>query len=200
MTKSYIIGNGTSRKGFDLNQLTDGITIGCNSIYRDFTPDYVIGLDYSTRNKIDRIEDKPFRAILRRTDELGMHWLYCDDKPMLRISDVAVGPGNFRSGQMAACYAAQVLDCDPIVMIGIDFGRKLPDSGTPNDMYSSRNYPEDAGNGGYIIRAWRRLFAAYPKKRWIRVGDIPACDADFYRQYFGDTRLELINYEEMVSI
>ena len=34
---AYIIGNGPSRKGFDLNVLKDtGQTYGCNALYRDF--------------------------------------------------------------------------------------------------------------------------------------------------------------------
>ena len=38
---AYIIGNGPSRKGFDLNLLkTSGQIYGCNALYRDFVPDY----------------------------------------------------------------------------------------------------------------------------------------------------------------
>lgn len=38
---AFVIGNGTSRKGFDLLQLKDhGIVYGCNALYRDFRPKY----------------------------------------------------------------------------------------------------------------------------------------------------------------
>lgn len=41
---AYIIGNGPSRKGLDLDTL-DGITFGCNALYRDYSPDYLVSGD-----------------------------------------------------------------------------------------------------------------------------------------------------------
>ena len=43
---AYIIGNGPSRKGFDLNTLkATGQTYGCNALYRDFMPDFIFSVD-----------------------------------------------------------------------------------------------------------------------------------------------------------
>ena len=43
---AYIIGNGPSRKGFDLERLkATGQTYGCNAIYRDFMPDFIFSVD-----------------------------------------------------------------------------------------------------------------------------------------------------------
>lgn len=42
----FVIGNGESRRGFDLNQLKGhGTIIGCNALYRDFTPDILVSVD-----------------------------------------------------------------------------------------------------------------------------------------------------------
>ena len=39
---AYCIGNGPSRKNFDLNRLKEtGQTYGCNALYRDFMPDFI---------------------------------------------------------------------------------------------------------------------------------------------------------------
>jgi len=44
--KVFLIGNGSSRKNFDLNLLRGkGTIIGCNALYRDFTPDILICQD-----------------------------------------------------------------------------------------------------------------------------------------------------------
>ena len=43
---AYIIGNGTSRQGLDLNVLKGDIW-GCNALYRDYTPDYLTIIDVS---------------------------------------------------------------------------------------------------------------------------------------------------------
>lgn len=43
---AYIIGNGPSRKNFNLNLLKgSGQTYGCNALYRDFVPDYLFMVD-----------------------------------------------------------------------------------------------------------------------------------------------------------
>lgn len=44
MNNAFIIGNGVSRKSIDLTRL-NGVTYGCNAIYRDFTPDYLVAVD-----------------------------------------------------------------------------------------------------------------------------------------------------------
>jgi hypothetical protein len=42
----FLIGNGTSRKDFDLERLRGvGTIVGCNALYRDFAPDLLIAID-----------------------------------------------------------------------------------------------------------------------------------------------------------
>jgi len=44
--KALIIGNGITRKKFDLEKAAkDHITFGCNALYRDFKPDWLTSLD-----------------------------------------------------------------------------------------------------------------------------------------------------------
>ena len=41
-----MLGNGTSRKSIDLNQLKEhGTVYGCNALYREFNPDYLVAVD-----------------------------------------------------------------------------------------------------------------------------------------------------------
>ena len=43
---AFVIGNGTSRKTIDLDLLAkNGTTYGCNALYREFNPDYLIAVD-----------------------------------------------------------------------------------------------------------------------------------------------------------
>jgi len=60
---AYCIGNGPSRKGFDLNQLkSTGQTYGCNALYRDFIPDFIFSVD--TNMSMKMVEDQVgFRTI-----------------------------------------------------------------------------------------------------------------------------------------
>ena len=52
---AYIIGNGPSRKGFDLNQLkSTGQIYGCNALYRDFVPNYLFSVDAKMTQEISK--------------------------------------------------------------------------------------------------------------------------------------------------
>ena len=53
MSKAFCIGNGESRKGFDLEQLRPhGKIYGCNALYRDFTPDVLVAVDHGICHEI----------------------------------------------------------------------------------------------------------------------------------------------------
>lgn len=52
-TRAFIIGNGKSREGFDLEQLRPyGEIYGCNALYRDFEPDWLISIDEAITKEI----------------------------------------------------------------------------------------------------------------------------------------------------
>lgn len=49
----FLIGNGQSRKDFDLERLRPiGTIIGCNALYRDFNPDILIAIDSKMLNEL----------------------------------------------------------------------------------------------------------------------------------------------------
>jgi len=51
--RAFIIGNGASREGFDLEQLRPyGEIYGCNALYRDFEPDWLIAIDQAITEEI----------------------------------------------------------------------------------------------------------------------------------------------------
>ncbi len=53
MSRAFIIGNGKSREGVDLEQLRQyGKIYGCNALYRDFEPDYLIAIDDAITQEI----------------------------------------------------------------------------------------------------------------------------------------------------
>ena len=53
MKNVFLIGNGESRKDFNLNKLKPkGKIYGCNALYRDFTPDVLISVDHGIMHEI----------------------------------------------------------------------------------------------------------------------------------------------------
>ena len=44
---AYILGNGPSRKELDLDTLkSNGTVYGCNALYRDWSPNYIVANDW----------------------------------------------------------------------------------------------------------------------------------------------------------
>ena len=64
MSNAFIIGNGESRKDFDLNLLKgNGTIFGCNALYRDFMPHYLVAIDPRMKDEIN-ISDVPRGRII----------------------------------------------------------------------------------------------------------------------------------------
>ena len=70
---AYIIGNGESRKGFDLLMLKGrGVVFGCNAIYRDFAmsspkyalPDYLVAIDNPIITEIESSDFPSARVLI----------------------------------------------------------------------------------------------------------------------------------------
>jgi hypothetical protein len=50
---AFVLGNGTSRSKINLQELkTQGAVFGCNALYREFAPDYLIAVDVKMVNEI----------------------------------------------------------------------------------------------------------------------------------------------------
>ena len=74
MNTAFIIGNGTSRKGFDLTKLKPfGTIYGCNALYRDFfdnsIPDYLVAIDDGIIAEIEGSDFPSKRVIIPPIDE-----------------------------------------------------------------------------------------------------------------------------------
>ncbi len=53
LVSSFVFGNGESRRELDINKFKQyGPTVGCNAIYRDYSPDILIAVDVEMTNEI----------------------------------------------------------------------------------------------------------------------------------------------------
>lgn len=74
MNTAFIIGNGTSRKGFDLTRLKPyGTIFGCNALYRDYPdhsiPDFLVSIDDGIITEIEGSDFPSKRFIVPPMDE-----------------------------------------------------------------------------------------------------------------------------------
>ena len=152
---AYIIGNGPSRKGFDLNQLKEsGQTYGCNALYRDFMPDYIFSVD--TKITMEMCENEVGLKTIHYAPSLEVNRPY--SKGMLHLI-----PNNpyWISGNQAF-WTACVHGHKNIYLIGFDF--REYGKGQQNNIYQDTpNYGER--HGDTIFDGWLKQFRDHLKMR-----------------------------------
>jgi|TARA_R110000782_G_scaffold79557_3_gene157954 hypothetical protein len=164
---AYIIGNGPSRIGFDLNQLkASGQTYGCNALYRDFMPDFIFSVDTKITQKM--VEDEVGLKTYHYAPSLEVNRK--QSKGMLHLI-----PNNpyWISGN-AAFWTAGVHGHKNIYLLGFDF-REFGKGELNNIYQDTDNY--GPRNDDKIFEGWLKQFRDMLKMRpyvnYIMVHDNP---------------------------
>lgn len=125
---AFIIGNGESRRSFDLN-LIKGVApiFGCNALYREFTPDYLVAVDDSM---IDEIYQSKF-------PRENFYPALGDDQ--WEPSDCNRARPRNNAG-MYAMQKAVDLKFDTLICLGFDFLINHPDHSVSNLYDGTKNY------------------------------------------------------------
>ena len=152
---AYCIGNGPSRKGFDLNRLKGtGQTYGCNALYRDFWPDFIFSVD--TKMTAQMIKDEVGRKTVHYAPSLEVNRRH--SKGMLHLI-----PNNphWISGNQAF-WTAGVHGHKNIYLIGYDF-REYGKDQLNNIYQDTENY--GPRHGDTIFDGWLKQFRDLLKMR-----------------------------------
>lgn len=192
--RGFIIGNGESRKGFDLEKLRGlGPIYGCNALYRDFMPDTLIAVD---KRMISEIRDSNvitngIEFIWREHDSVNItHKLLSTTGETLQDLGSAAGPTALEV--MCSRYPTMV----QIFLVGFDIFSK---TGKVNNIYKGTSCYKDADSKPTYTQNWteklRQVFVKYDKTLFIRV-----CDNELNEEYKvpawrGVTNISYINYE-----
>ena len=150
---AYIIGNGPSREGFNLNTLkASGQTYGCNALYRDFMPDYLFMVDSKITKGI--VEDRVYEKCICYAPSLEVN------RYPGKINLIPNNP-YWVSGQQAM-WTACVHGHKNIYLIGFDFqeyGR-----GKLNNIYQDTEFYGER-HSDVIFDAWLQQFRTLIKQR-----------------------------------
>ncbi len=152
---AYCIGNGPSRKGFDLNRLkATGQTYGCNALYRDFLPDFIFSVD--AKMTAQMYLDEVGRKTIHYAPSLEVNRKHA--KGMIHLI-----PNNpyWISGNQAF-WTAGVHGHKNIYLIGYDF-REYGDGQLNNIYQDTPNYGERKGDA--IMEGWLKQFRDMIKMR-----------------------------------
>lgn len=132
MAQAFVLGNGVSRQGIDLQQLqTHGPIYGCNALYRDFEPDVLIATDRAIAEHIQHSGYSMTRSFYTRNPIEGLG--------AKRIPELW---WKFSSGQVAVALAAQA-EHSTVWMLGFDLG---PDATNKfNNVYAGSEFYKSVG-------------------------------------------------------
>ena len=131
---AFIIGNGGSRAKFDLNLLTPhGTTYGCNALYRDFYPDWLVAIDDGMIAEIRNNSNFPLEQFIEPSEE--------EKYEPIELYNAPVGTRTPRSNAgMNAMTEAIRHGHEQLVMIGFDFIVANEKIGTSNMYDGTDNY------------------------------------------------------------
>ena len=158
---AFVLGNGTSRKSIDLNQLKEkGTVYGCNALYREFEPDHLVAVDTKMILEINKagyqhnhhVWTNPNRAFHRMN---GFNFF---------------NPSKGWSSGPTALHLASTHDNDDMYILGFDY-QGLNDK--INNVYADTpNYKKSSDKATYHgnwLKQTCTTCQKFNKKRYIRV-------------------------------
>jgi hypothetical protein len=154
---AYCIGNGPSRKNFELNKLqATGQTYGCNALYRDFIPDYIFSIDSPIT--LTMVNDKVYEKCIHYTPSLEVN-RYPKGGP----SHLHLIPNNphWICGNQAI-WTAGVHGHKNIYLLGYDF-REFGKDQLNNIYQDTENYGER--HSDTVFNGWLKQFRDMLKLR-----------------------------------
>lgn len=155
---AFVLGNGTSRQGLDLEKLSRlGPVYGCNALYRDFVPELLVATDQPIASAIEQSGyPKKHRFITRRpTPGSGAEKIQHNY--------------NWSSGPIALTYAC-LEGADQIFLLGFDL---TGIAGGFNNVYADTEFYKKSSESETYSGNWIAQIASvisdYQHVRFIRV-------------------------------
>lgn len=141
-TYGFVLGNGTSRKGIDVEKLKEfGKIYACNAVYREFDPDYLVAVDV-----------KMILEIVRKKYQLSNNNVWTNTNKAYK--DVAglnyFKPSKGWSSGPTALHLATTHNYKKIFILGFDYTGIGDGQKRVNNMYSDTpNYKKSTDGATY---------------------------------------------------
>lgn len=188
MNKAFVLGNGCSRKNADLNKLKEHGTIyGCNALYREFSPDYLIAVD---PKMIMEICEKGYQLKNEVWTNINTRYEKLDN---LKFFKNARGWSSGPTALHKACIDGKT----EIYILGFDY---FGIDNKFNNIYADTpNYKKSIENATYYgnwLRQTETLFNEFKNVYFYRVSDSTSKVIDDWRYI---NNVKQISYEDMWS-
>jgi hypothetical protein len=164
LTTAFVLGNGTSRNTISLDNLNEfGTVYGCNALYRDYIPNYLVAVDAKMVMEINRfnIQDKT------------QVWTN-PNKAFATLSKLNYfTPSKGWSSGPTALHLASEHAHDTIYVLGFDYKGIGDENQVVNNVYAgTENYKRKQDRATFYGNWLRQTISTIlknPKKRYIRV-------------------------------
>jgi len=187
----FVIGNGTSRKKFDLNKLVDkGIMYACNAVYREFLPNVLIAVDPKMVHEI----------VAKRAQFDTEVWTNYNKAYETYVGLNYFNPSKGWSSGPTALNKACTDGCQTIYILGFDYvglegGKRV------NNIYAgSPNYKgahEPATYYGNWLRQTETILKAHSSTSFVRVITKKCYNPNNFAPY---SNYKTITYKEFENI
>jgi hypothetical protein len=186
MSLAFVLGNGRSRLGIDPNQLEKkGKVYGCNAIYRDFLPDYLIAVDPKMVIEIDKNK-------IQNTTQV---WTNRNSR-FKEIENLNFfEPSKGWSSGPTALWLASKHENLKIYILGFDY-KGINGNFFNNvyaDTYNYRRSTDPATYHGNWSRQTETVIKDHPNIEYIRVVEINFLDFDWSLKY---ENFKIMYYED----
>lgn len=165
---AFVLGNGTSRKSIDLTQLKGKGTIyGCNALYREFDPDFLIAVDTKMVLELNKAQYQHKVPV----------WTNPNKSYAKFVGFNFFNPSKgWSSGPTALHMASYVHKQDIIYILGFDYQGAGENNDKVNNIYADTfNYKKSHERATYYgnwLKQTQTTIQKFPKIRYIRVVDI----------------------------
>lgn len=189
MKRAFVLGNGKSRLNINLKKIKKRGTIyGCNALYRDFDPDYLIAVD---PKMIIEICDKEYQL----THEVWTNRNTRFEK--YKNLNYFKNSRGWSSGPTALLKACMD-QCNEIFILGFDYhGIDNNFNNVYADTYNYKRSTETATYYGNWMRQTEIIFNEYKQVTFYRVC---SPETKFISEWNKINNLKQIDYESMWSL
>jgi hypothetical protein len=160
---AFVLGNGTSRRGIDPSLLQKHGTIyGCNALYREFSPDYLVAVDVKMILEISKTGYQNDNSVWTNPN-----------KSFSKISNLNYfNPSKGWSSGPTALYLACQHGYEKIYILGFDY-KGLDNGKKVNNIYAgTRNYKKPNDGATYYgnwLKQTRKVIQEYSDIQFVRV-------------------------------
>ena len=186
---AFVLGNGRSRLAIDCSELSpNGTVYGCNAVYREFDPDYLIAVDTKMVNEIVSTGYQENHQVWTNPNR-GIH-----TKKNLNFFSPHKG---WSSGPTALWFAASNGHLK-IFILGFDFqGIEGKFNNVYADTYNYKKSNEAATYYGNWVNQTQRIIEEFKHIKFTRVVE----DNAFHPEIFGNLKnLNTVSYEQFLAL